>query len=174
MATGRERNWAASSLEVRADLDYAQLKKLKRAVQDAGKDARKSVRHRLKAAGEIVQSEITSRAPVYGGSYGAAKRRAVGKTGSKRGVRAAKHAPGLLKKSTRLKMGSLSVAVYNDARAFTAKWQGYRYGRRLEFDTKYAGKYAFFYPGFEAGKPRAVAAISKVLDDIERDYLKGG
>jgi|GEM_PF-2614404 len=163
---------------VSAYIDPTQLKALKRAIQDAGKEARRSVRARLKEAGTVVAVEIKSRTPV-GRVKTTERKRVVGATLSSRmgkggATRTAAHGNGLLKRSTKLRMGSLSVAVYNDARAVSRKYPGgYRYGKRIEFDPSYSSRYAFFYPGFDASKDQALKLFDKLLDDITREYLRG-
>lgn len=165
-----------SSQFITAGLDKKQVDSLKRAIQDSGKEARASVRRQLKAVGTHVADEIKSRTPVHGKqSYGSAKRArlSIGKSGGTSFKQ--RHIPGLLRKSTRLRISSyLSVAVYNNAKAKSRSYPGgYRYGKRLEFDPKFSGRYAFFYPGWEASRDYAGWMFLKVLDDVEKTYKRG-
>lgn len=178
MAVRRDRAGEAR-FNVGAEVDAEQLRILKDAVRLAGKEARRSVRSRLKSAGVIVRDEIRSRTPVHQAvSYGRGKRAriSVGHWGASSYKQ--RHIPGLLRKSTRLKIGSMSVEVFNNAKAYSRTYPGgYRYGKRLEFDPAFgyngftgSSCYAFFYPGAEAAMPQAVREIDKTLDDITRTY----
>lgn len=155
-------------------LDKEDERALKAAIARVGPTARVEVRKRLKVVGELVQKSIRSRTPVYAGDkYGGSGRlRATGgvRSGSLT-VKSSRHTPGLLKKSTKLRIGRLSVTIYNDAKAVSAKYPGgYRYGKRLEFDPKFKGRFAFFYPGYEAEKAAALAMFQGVLDSVARDF----
>ena len=178
MARAPGRTSGEGSFDVYGEFDQAKVNALKRAIKDVGPEARKEVRAQLKAVGQIGQRSIQERTPVYGGSgYGkgkSARRASVtlhGATQSK--TYKATHSPGLLKKSTRLKIGSLSVTIYNSAKAVSRKYPGgYRYGKRIEFDPRLGGRYAFFYPGWDAVKGQARAAFGKVLEAAARAYMK--
>lgn len=151
--------------------DRQQFKALKTALRNSGPAMRRSVRARLKKAGEIVRDEIKSRTPVRGGGR-KATRRVSGRSGGREYKQT--RTPGLLKRSTRIRMGTLSVAVYNNAKAASRKWPaGYRYGKRIEFDPDYDGRYAFFYPGWEAKKSQASEEFKKVLDDVAKEFGRG-
>lgn len=159
-----------------AQADPKQLAELKAAIKQVGPSARRDVRKRLKSVGLMVKSEIDARAPVYGGKRygGRGRRRAIGR-GRAEYVKSGAHAPGLLRKSTRLNIKSLSVAVYNDAKAIWSKGRRgfYRYGKRLEFDPRYSVRLAFFYPGWDAAKPKAGAEFDKVLDEVAAEFGRG-
>ena len=125
-----------------------EAKALAAAIRGAGKEVRSSVRKRLKPAGEIIAVEIRSRTPV-------------GATGKLRG-------------STRVRPSAMSVRIVNTATASSRNYKNYRYGKRLEFDPLYGGRYKFFYPGYEAKKAEAIAELAKVLDDVRDEFLTGG
>ncbi len=136
-------------------LDPMQVKALKRAISSSDAASRRELRAVTKDAGEIVQKEIRSRTPVYSGG------------------RSKYHKPGQLLKATKLKVGRLSVEIYNDAKAVSRKYPGgYRYGKRIEFDPSY-GDFAFFYPGWDAAKERAREAFDKVLKTAYDTFIRG-
>jgi hypothetical protein len=138
-------------------LDESQVRALKRAISSADAAARRELRAVTKEAGTIVQKEIQSRTPIYAGG------------------RDKYHRPRQLLKATKLKVGRLSVAVYNDAKsAPTRRYPGgYRYGKRIEFDPSF-GDFAFFYPGWAAAKDRAREAFDKVLKTAYDTFIRGG
>ena len=161
-------------------INEADIKALKAGIRGAGAAARKEVRNGIKESGQIIQRTIQSLTPVYGGSsYGKGKsaRRNLQVTRGKKGskttqARMSSHSPGLLKKSTKLKIDTLSVTVYNDAKAVSRKYPGgYEYGKRLEFDPKFSGRYAFFYSGYELAKSAAMARFDKVLQAAKDAYM---
>ena len=123
-----------------------EAKALAAAIRGAGKEVRSSVRKRLKPAGEIIAVEIRSRTRV-------------GATGN-------------LKKKTLVRPGQMSVRIVNTATASSRNYKNYRYGKRLEFDPLYGGRYAFFYPGYEAKKEEAVRELLKILDDVAHEIMK--
>ena len=134
-------------------LSCPEARALSKAIREGGKEVRSSVRKRLKPAGEIIAVEIRGRTPV-------------GRTL-------------VLKKSTRVRPGQMSVKIVNTAVARgtsskAAKYKGYRYGKRLEFDPLYGGRYAFFYPGYEAKKEEAVRELVRILDDVAHELATGG
>jgi hypothetical protein len=120
------------------------------AIKRAGKAARLSVNRRLKDAGAVVVMEIGKRTP--------------------------RGATGLLKRSTKAtgSAATLSVRIVNTAIASSPRYPKFRYGKRLEFDPIYGGRYKFFYPGFEAKKEEAIAQVRKVLDDVGNEFMAGG
>lgn len=174
MAGAQSRIDRSGEANVNVVLNPDDLKALKRSIRESGPAGRRALRARLKIVGEMVRDEIRGRTPVAGKKYGGKGRQRVIGTFRRNGgntLRTAAHTAGLLKRSTKVKISTLSVAVYNDAKA-AHRGGFYRYGKRLEFDPKYAGRYAFFYPGWEAKKPAADAEFRKVLDDVEREYAK--
>ena len=162
------------------------LPEVRRAIKSVGPDADKYAKKRLLPAGQVVQKEIQRRTPVYGGTQYVRGKGARVETAyrvkNKELVRFdKKHTPGLLKRSTKaaVRLHGMEVRVYNDARAGaylstrpgkSSEWRGYRYGRRLEFDPVYGGRYAFFYPGYEAKKEEAYAILFRVLDDLAQEF----
>ena len=166
--------------EIAGSLDPHEVDLLKSYLKGAGHAASNELRHDLKEAGIIIQQEIQRRTPVYGGSaYSSGRgarrasvtlRAASGATKTYKGT----HTPGLLKRSTRvMTKSSLEVRVYNNAKAVSSRYPGgYRYGKRLEFDPKYSGRFAFFYPGYEAAKAKALALFDKVLTAAYNAYMK--
>lgn len=160
-----------SNITVSTTMNQEQVKALKRAIQDVGKGARQDMRRRLKEVGVVVQTEIKSRTPVGQKYGGAGRQRVIGKFNrSGNSLRTSIHTRGLLKRSTKLKIGSLSVAIYNDAKA-AYKGGYYRYGKRIEFDPTLGGRHAFFYPGYEDKKAQTVQMFDKVLDDAVKTYM---
>jgi hypothetical protein len=146
MARGPGRTSGEASFNVSATLDVAQTKALKLGIRNAGPAARKEIRAQFKAVGTIAQTEIRGRTPAQSG---------------------------LLRRSTKLKIGTLSVKVYNDAKAVSRRYPGgYRYGKRLEFDPQFGSRYAFFYPGWAAVAGRVREAFDKVLEAARKAYLK--
>jgi hypothetical protein len=134
-------------------LSAPEAKAVSAAIRGAGKEARSSIRKRLKPAGEIIAVEIRKRTP-----------------------RGATHK---LEESTRVRPGDMSVRVVNTAVAKgtkrkASKYKGYRYGKRLEFDPLFGGRYAFFYPGFAAKKEEAVRELRRILDDVMHELKTGG
>ena len=176
----KEGRGVASEYVISGSVDQAQVKALNKALKDTGHAAKNELRHDLKEAGIIVQKEIQSRTPVYGGTAyksGKGARRATvelrgesGKTKVYKGT----HTPGLLKRSTRVRTySSLRIEVYNNAKGVSAKYPGgYRYGKRLEFDPAFKSKYAFFYPGYEAARAKSLALFNKVLQAAVDAYVK--
>jgi hypothetical protein len=168
------------SYGISASLDKSEVAALQAALKRAGREASNEVRHGLKEAGQMIQQEIQSRTPVYSGSGYSGGRGARRASVTMRGASGASktykgtHSPGLLKRSTKVVTWSnLSVRVYNEAKAVSRKYPGgYRYGKRLEFDPKFAGRHAFFYPGFEAVKARAKAVFDKVLTAAHKAYVR--
>ena len=124
--------------------------RLRKALNAASKEVKRSFRKRLLAVGQIVVEEIKSRSP--------------------------RGATGKLRAGTKATVPSkgLSVRVVNTATADSPRYPKYRYGKRLEFDPLYGGEYAFFYPGYEAKKAEAIDELSKVLDDIGDQFSTGG
>jgi len=150
------RTFGMADYDISLALDAEQVRALKRAISSADAAARRELRAVTKEAGTIVQKEIQSRTPVYSGG------------------RSKYHKPGQLLKATKLKVGRLSVSVYNDAKAVSRKYPGgYRYGKRIEFDPSY-GDFAFFYPGWAAAKERAREAFDKVLKTAYDTFMGGG
>ena len=157
------------------------VRALERGLKAAGHEAKNQLRRQLKEAGLLVKNEgIDPLTPVYKGrsySGGRGARRASveirGSSGASRTYKGS-HTPGLLKRSTRVKTyANLRVMVFNNAKAVSRKWPGgYRYGKRIEFDPKFAGRYAFFYPGYEATKGRAVKLFNKVLEVAAKAYVR--
>jgi hypothetical protein len=133
-------------------IDKAELAAIRQAIRDSGAEVRRSVRQRLKVAGEIVAEEIRRRTPVGRHSWPG-------------------HKAGTLARKTFTRPGTTSVRIVNTAlnrsKAFP---RGYRYGKRIEFDPTYSGRFAFFYPGIEAKRDEAVAEIVRVLDDVARQW----
>jgi len=142
------RNKSGSSGLVSVDEESA--RQLQFAVSNASKEVKKALAERLKAAGALVVMEIGKRSP--------------------------RGATGLLKRSTKATGNpkALSVRVVNTATASSPRYPKYRYGKRLEFDPIYSGRYKFFYPGYEAKKAAAIAELAKVLDDVRDEFLIGG
>lgn len=181
------RGSGTASVGISVELNEKQLLDIKRGLRAAGPAARREMRSRMKDVGQIIKREIDSRAPVHtGGAYGTGRRarRSSGTSGGKSYKQT--HAPGLLKKSTRLKLGNLSVRITNVAKAYSRRYPGgYKYGKRIEFDTTTYGvggtlengtavtPYAFFYPGYEAVKDRASKAFDAVLYAARRGYIRG-
>ena len=130
------------------------LKELNKALRGAGKEFKKSVSRQLRIIGNEVRDAIRAKAPI--------------------GTRStARHKAGTLKRSVRTKVSRLSVRVVSDARApDTRSFKGYRYGKRLEFDPQIGRPW--FYPTWEAFKPRAVAKFNEVLADVQRAFSRGG
>lgn len=128
------------------ELSDADLKDIKRAIRNSGPAVRKAVRKEMKAVGTIVADEMKRRAPV--------------KTGS-------------LKRKTSIRPQTMSVRIVNTATAYKGRNRSYRYGKHLEFDPKFAGRYAFFYPAIEAKKAEAGQQLSKVLDEVARAWRQG-
>ena len=129
--------------------DVPGAKALSAAIRGAEKDVKKIVNKRLQVAGRVIVAEIASRTPVRSGK--------LQKATSARGSGA-----------------QMPVAIRNTAKSKpTARYpKGYRYGKRLEFDASYKGRYRFFYPGFEAKRAEALTEIRKVLDDVAREIMK--
>ena len=175
----REGRGVASELGVKVDMDPKEIMRLARALHEAGHEATNSVRHDLKKAGLILQKGIQGVTPVYGGtaykSGKGARRSTVEIRGDSGATKTYKgtHTPGLLKRSTRVKTTRrLEVYVYNNAKAVSRRWPGgYRYGKRLEFDPAYAGRYAFFYSGAEAAWSKAHAAFNDVLENAHKKFV---
>ena len=177
----KEGRGVASEYNITARLDDATVKALLKALTAAGHEAKNRLRHDLKEAGLLIKREgIDPRAPVYkGSSYSSgrgARRSSVEIRGASGAARVYKgtHTPGLLKRSTRVKTyASLKVQVYNNAKAVSRRWPGgYRYGKRLEFDPKFSGAHAFFYPGYEAVRDRAVKLFNETLKAAANAYVK--
>lgn len=166
--------FTATDSKVTFQFDKSQQRAINAAIRAIGPDARKYARARLKPVGEMVAAEIRRRTPVYGGrKYGKGKKALRFSETFNGKQRSAVHAPGLLKKSTKVRIApsKMQVSVVNDAKARSAKYPGgYRYGKRLEFDPKFAGRYAWFYPGWAAKRSQAVAMFDNVLDDIAREF----
>ena len=132
---------------VSATIDPSQVKALKAGIRAAGPAARRELRADLKSAGQIVQKTIQAMTPVNQTRYGAPA--------------------GLLRKSTKLKIATLAVTIYNDA---TNPKDGRFYGGYVEF--KYGGKHAFFYPSWEVSKAGAMREFDKVLVAARDAYMK--
>jgi len=160
--------------EFYAEMDIDQVRALKRAISAASAEARRELRRQLRSVGMIIKESIDELTPVYQGTYSMGRRRVEftlrSKGGETRTYRA-RHSPGLLKRSNRIVVGRLWVAVRNTAKAVSPRYpRGYRYGKRLEFDPKFSGRYAFFYPGYERVKGRAQAAFKSVLEAAARAF----
>ena len=126
-----------------SNYDAPGAKALSAAIRGAGKDVKKSANKRLKVAGRVIVAEIASRTPVRSGK--------LQKATSARGSSA-----------------QMTVTIRNTAKSK----KGYRYGKRLEFDAIYKGRYRFFYPGFEAKRAEALTEMRKVLDDVAAEIMK--
>ena len=181
MSRGKEGRGVASEYNITGSMDPAKVKALQKALTATGHEAKNQLRHDLKKAGLLIKNEgIDPRTPVYKGksySGGRGARRASvevrGASGASKTYKGT-HTPGLLKRSTRVKTyASLKVQVYNNAKAVSRKWPGgYRYGKRIEFDPKLGGRFAFFYPGYEAVKDRAVKLFNETLKAAAKAYVR--
>jgi hypothetical protein len=175
----REGRGVASELGVKVDMDPKEITRLARALHEAGNEATNSVRHDLKKAGLILQKAIRDITPVYHGSAyksgKGARRASLEFISAKGNVTTYKgtHTPGLLRRGTQVKTTKqLSVYVYNNAKAVSRKFpRGYRYGKRLEFDPAFAGRFAFFYVGAEHAWNQASAAFNDVLENAHKKFV---
>ena len=161
------------------------------AIKEIGPNARKYARRRLKPAGDVVAADIRAHTPVYRGdtrkdgtrgamAYGRGARSRKFSEVYQGKARSATHSPGLLRRSTRVKVNVswMSVSISNDARARSKKFPGgYRYGKRLEFDPKFgytgsvgSSRFAWFYPSWDAKRDQAATMFNSVIDDIAREF----
>jgi len=180
MATRRSKEGhTASEGGVYCDMDPKEVNRLLSALKESGHEANNSVRRNLKKAGTILQKGIQDITPVHDGSSyksGKGSRRATIELVSAKGnVKTYKgtHTPGLLKRSTRIKTTKrLEVWVYNNAKSVSRAFvRGYRYGKRLEFDPKFSGRFAFFYSGADHAWNKASDALNAVLEDAHKKFV---
>lgn len=134
------------------------LDELKAALKDCGKVVTKSIRARLKPAAEIVAVEQRARAPVLTGNL-------------QRGIKSFAQ-PARLSVSIKSTARSKASGETYQRRGKTRAKKGYPYGKALEFNPKYGGRYAHFYSGFDAKKEAAIAKLREILDDIAREFVK--
>jgi hypothetical protein len=145
----------AGSFTVTPVLDRTQLFRLNNAVQRAGKEAQKELKAQLRQVGQVMRTEVGERVPVGSGPGG-----------------------GKLRRGTRVNVdirnNQFKVEIRNDTQAVSRAWpRGYRYGKRLEFDPRFAGRYAFWYPAWEAVKPRIRFMFDEVLEKAYKAFVKG-
>lgn len=124
------------------------LKELQKALRAADKECKQAIAKRLRVIGNEVRDSIRAKAPKKSGN---------------------------LKRSVRTRVSRLQVRVVSDARAPDSKsFKGYRYGKRLEFDPAYGGRFAWFYPTWEAMKSEASKKFEQVLEDVVNAFSRGG
>lgn len=156
------------------------MRELEETFKKLPKATRTEMQRELRGIGAMVRDEIRSRTPVQDASRDDRRRMRQSRVGRSGGRDYdAKHRPGTLKRGTVSRLRFLRVEVINVAKRYSRKYPGgYRYGKRLEFDPAYSGRYAFFYPGYEAKKAEAVDRFRDVLDRIAKRYwaskLTGG
>ena len=180
---GRGDRSGAEQTEV---FEWEGARKLARDIRYGGSELRSSVRRRMKDVGEIIAVPIRARTPVHQRSPGESPRR--------------DPHPGRLLKGTRVQPHTMSVRIVNNAKSAPtgAYPQGYRYGKRLEFDEFHhaggravktallrtgalrystrrqkgtfssAGSRAFFYPPYLEHREEAIAELGHALDDTVR------
>lgn len=175
-------------------VEISGVKELQRALRGCEKKTVFELRRRLKPAGDVIAEEIRKNTPVSRGTGrrgtgGRSYTKNTAKHGFDLNTRTVRVRPGLLRKSTKVKTSPsrLTVRVYNDARkpwnrAHLGERSGgrrpryeamYRYGKRIEFDPKYRGSKAWFYPSVERKREEAVRVFRSAVDEIAKEFSKG-
>lgn len=141
-----------------ANVEIEQLgsKELQKSLRGMDKEFKKEISKDMRGVGNLVRDHIRSRTQV-------------GRKSSPG------HKAGTLRRSIKSKLSRLSVRIFSDATRVSRKYsKGYRYGKRLEFDPAFGGRFAFFYAGWIDVKDEAWQRYKAVLDKVAAAFRNGG
>lgn len=152
MSRSTSKTSGANGLIIVPQLDKIQMMRLNNAVQRASKEAQAELRSQLREAGQLFRTEVDKAVPVRSGKL-------------KRGTRV----------DTDIRNNQFAVTIRNKTLSKPSKRypRGYRYGKRLEFDPDYGGKFAFWYPTWEEVSPRVRRMFNTVLEKAYQAFVKG-
>jgi hypothetical protein len=145
----------ANRFTVSASIDRVQLMRLNNAIQRSSKEAQKALKSQLRKVGQEFKTEVSK-------EISSKLRKRTGNL--KRGTRV----------NTDIRNNQISVEVVNKTMARSRRWpRGYRYGKRLEFDPRFGGRFAYWYPTWERLGPKVKESFDKVLDAAYKAFVKG-